>query len=269
MPNVAGVQFSRKQIDALAAYFQLSYDRKFALSTAISAHLALPGLRGFWPMSGVGTVGLALDMTGLGNHLVRTNDVDFGYDNLIPFAEYNGVDEYHSITDAVSGAAYDITGIEGYIKPAARGLTIGGLFQFDDAPGVAEYLISKWDAGADRSYVLWRQTDGTIKCSIRDPTPATTTATTIATTTTGIWYSCVGKFDTASGDVFVYLQGVEAVTAAAIASINLGAADFTIGASGVPSIYFDGRAAFCFVCAESLSKTWITTLHALLRALFE
>jgi hypothetical protein len=88
MPAAPAVQVSRKQIDAMAAYFQLSYDRKFALSTAISAHLALPGIRGFWPMSGVGTVGLALDMTGLGNHLVRTNDVDFSYDDLIPFAEY-------------------------------------------------------------------------------------------------------------------------------------------------------------------------------------
>jgi hypothetical protein len=270
MPAAPAVQVSRKQIDALAAYFQLSYDRKFALSTAISLHQVLPGMRGFWPMSGVGVAGEALDMSGLGNHLSRTNDVDFGLDQMVPFAVYNGTNEYHSITDAASGNAFDISGLETFIRSSDQGVTVGGLFKFDDDPPAAiEFLIGKWVGGAgNRSYLLRRNVDTTIRFEVYDGA-AVTFATTTATTTTATWYHIVGRLDVNSGDVFVYLDSAETITAAAVASINLGAADFAIGAGSGGAFFTDGRAAFCFVCVESLSKTWIITLHALLRALHE
>ncbi|GAG12488.1 unnamed protein product, partial [marine sediment metagenome] len=47
----------------------------------ISSYLALPGLRGFWPMSSVGVIagifGEAIDLQGLGNHLTRNGDPEF------------------------------------------------------------------------------------------------------------------------------------------------------------------------------------------------
>lgn len=249
-------QLNTQNINNLRPIFQPRDEPNFAWKSAVSATLALPGLRGFWPMSAVGVAGQAIDLQGLGNHLVR-NGGDFGYDGIVPLIDYNGVNEYHNITDAASANAFDVLGTEAYIEPVKQGLTIGGWFKFDDDPPAAfEHLIGKWAAAANRSYSLIRLVGTQIRFRIFDGA-ATTFATTTATTTSDTWYHCVGRFDTTLGDVFVYLNSVEVVTVVAVASINNGAADFTIAASSTPGDYLDGQASLCWICAASLSEAII------------
>lgn len=234
----------------------------------ISPFLALPGLRGFWPTSAAGTAGQAIDLQGLGNHLTRNNDVDFGYENLAPYCDYDGTNQWHSITDAASANAFDIVGTEGYILGTKQGLTLGGWFRFDDDPPAAfEHLIGKWATLANRSYELIRLAGTQLRFRVWDGA-AITFATTTITTTLATWYHCVGKFDTPSGDLSVYLNGVEFTTAAAVVSINPGDADFTIAATAVPGNYMDGQASLCWICAESLSSGIIQANYQQTRSAF-
>lgn len=251
-----------------SAYFSRPRIQEEAWRVAVSATLNLPGLRGFWPMSSVGVAGQAVDIQGLGNHLTRNNDADFSYDGFAPYCDYNGTNEYHNITDAASANAFDIFGTEAFIEGASQGLTCGGWFQFDDAPPAAqEFLIAKWTAGANRAYLLRRRTIMDIQFSVYDGV-AVVSNDTIATTTTGIWYHCAGRFDTTSGDVFAYLDGVESQTPAVFAAIVNSAADFTIGASGTPGNYLDGRASLCWLCAASLDPDTIMAHYQNTRAAY-
>ena len=60
-------QINRDQVVTwLASIFQRRYEPNFAWKSACSAHQALPGLRGFWPMSGYDDTGRATDLSGQG-----------------------------------------------------------------------------------------------------------------------------------------------------------------------------------------------------------
>lgn len=240
----------------------------------ISPFLAPTGVRAFYPMSAIGTAGEARDMGGSGAtyDLTRNGDPRFYYDGLVSLCDYDGTGDYHNFVD---NANFDIVGTETYILAAYRGLTVVGWFQFDDDPPAAtEYLIAKWDAGANRSYVLRRRTTTDIQFSIYDGA-AVDSIDTVATTGTSQWYFCAGRYEPGAGpaEIAVILKstGVNEVTvnAAGIpAALQNSAADFTIAASGTPGNYLDGRASRCAVYAAQLDNATLDSMFQQTRAAF-
>lgn len=246
---------------------------EFAPET-ISPFLALPGLRAFYPMSAIGTAGEARDLGGSGTtyDLTLNGNPRFYYDGLVPLCDYDGTGDYHSFVDNVN---FDILGTETYILAAYRGLTIGGWFEFDDDPPAAEeQLIAKWDAGANRAYTLRRRVGTDIQFSIYDGV-GVDSIDTVATTGTSQWYFCAGRYEPGAGPaeiaVFLKSENVNEIATNAVgipAALQNSGSDFTIGASGTPGSYLDGRASLCFVCVEQLSNAILDSLFQQTRAAF-
>lgn len=247
----------------LSADFQAKYDAAYHWSRACSQFLALPGLRGFWPMGAVGTAGQAQDLSSHDVHLTRNNGPDFLYDGLVPIIDYDGINEYHSHVDA---AVFDILGNEGYIDPTYQGLTLGGWFQFDDDPPAAtEHLMSKWDATPNRSYSLHRLAATTIQLYI-DDTVSTVTST--VTTTDDTWYFLWGRYRATTPDQSVGVNDTIVTAASVAAPITNSNAIFTIAASGSPGNYMDGRASLCWLCCQALSDGIVLSLYEHTKAMF-
>jgi len=82
--------------DVLDPTFQKRNEPNFSQESVSSMLLALPALRGCWPMSSVryASTSRATDISGQDNHLTSVNTVDFGYDNFIPYAEFDGTNQY-------------------------------------------------------------------------------------------------------------------------------------------------------------------------------
>ena len=140
-------QRNPEMVNLLRADFQGRYEPNFAWVNAISAGLALPALRAFWPMSSAdyAAASRARDIAGSGYHLTPTNTIQFVHANLYFYASFGGTNEYLSRADGGAANWADITGTEGYIPSGQRGLTLGGWFWFDDTPPPAaqEILIGK------------------------------------------------------------------------------------------------------------------------------
>lgn len=260
-------QRNDEQMDLLRSEFQARYEPNFAWKSACSAVQALPGLRAFYPMSAVGTAGQARDLGGSGAtyDLTNNNVADFGYDQLVPYCDYDGTDQYHSFVD---NANFDILGNEAYIEAVYRGLTIGGWFKFrDDPPAADEYLIAKWTATPNRAYRLHRRVATTVRFTV-DDTVVFVTST--VTTTSGVWYFLWGRYNPGAGEMSVGVNEAIVTLAAGVpgAPITNSNADFTIAASGVPGNYMDGRASLCFVCVEQLSDAILNAIFQQTRAMY-
>jgi len=94
MPAISTQDRNSAQVALLSADFQNRYEPNFALANAVSTYMALPGLRGFWPMSGMAyTEPRCRDPSGNGNHLITNNTPQFGYDNLRPIVDLDGVNQ--------------------------------------------------------------------------------------------------------------------------------------------------------------------------------
>ena len=146
-------------VDILRADFQARYEPNFAWGNTVSNHLALPGLRAFWPMSSVDQTAAARarDLSGIGNHLADNNTCDFAYSGLYPYVSFDGVNQYLNKADGGAGAWADIIGTEAYIAVPQQGLSMGGWFYPAAFPGAGEHgLMSKWDDNAvnQRGYKL-------------------------------------------------------------------------------------------------------------------
>ena len=240
----------------------------------ISSYLALPGLRGFWPMSSVGRVGAvvgqAVDLQGLGNHLIRFEDPVFNHVGLAPYCDYSGAaDCDHKITDAASGGAFDIIGDEVYIAGAVQGLTIGGWFYFDRLTQ-EEDLIGKWGGFGNYSYLVRKLASDDVVFQVSDNGVAIIPSPTFAVAQS-TWHFVVGVFSPsgANNEVRIHRDGDIASNAAGIATLNLNDIEFEISGSdrGRQNI-LDGRASLCFVCAEAASRSIVGALYQQTRSVF-
>jgi hypothetical protein len=247
-----------------------SVESTFDMRT-LAAFLQLPGLRGFWPMSSIGVAGQAIDLQGLGNHLTLNGNPLFNYSGLIPYCDYDGTGDFHSITDAASGNAFDILGNESYIDTGVQGLTVGGWFYFDRNTN-AEALIAKADGvvNANRNYDLFYRGDAG-----GDPAQFNVANGAVAYTVTGIttiptatWTFIAGRF-IPSTSVDVFTNSIIATNAVAIpATINNSTADLNIAARNGGSL-LDGRASMCFICTVSLGNVLLRSLYNQTRQLFQ
>lgn len=252
--------------DLLSSEFQPRNEANFAWKSAASVPLMFTGLRGFWPMSAVGTNGEAIDLSGLGVNLGRNGDPDFQYVNLIPLCNYNGTTDYHSIAD---NAAHDITGAEVYVGTTFRGLVLGGWVYFDGAAAGTEAVVSKWNAGANqRAYRIIRTAAGTIQAQVSTDGTAVTTVTSAGTVGAGIWTHLVLRF-IPSTELSIFINNEETLLAAAIpASIFNSSADFVIAGVHGGAALLDGRVHGVALGASALSDAIIFSWFEQTRAMF-
>jgi len=259
-------QLNPEMVDGLRGIFQARYEPNFAWSSACAQHLALPGLRGFWPMSILNSVGSALDPSGNGRTLTLAGNTYFSYDALAPYAYYDGAGDWHLRADE---AALDITATETYIQAGVRGLTMG-CWCYSETTGTAEALMSKWETVAnDRSYMLDVTAGDLFQANVSAlGTAASSAANTHAATprTANTWYHVIMRFKPTVLDIIV--NGNIDTAAVAPAAIFSGAADFYIGAYDPGTNPFQGRVSLAFLCAAYLSDAQLFALYHHTRAMF-
>lgn len=229
-------------------------------ATAISAILALPQLRAFWPMSSVDESENVYDISGQGRTLSPQTNPSFGTAGpaqLTPYLLLNG-SHYMSRADE---AGLDITGT----------LTIGGWF-YRDVGGTTQGLISKWINGGDqRSYRLVLGSGNALTFTVcSDGTSATTTGIgSSSNTPEAAWFFGAGRY-TPSTEVAVFLNTTKTTNLTSVpSSIFSGTGDFFLGAiGGAGSNLLDGRIALPFVSAAALTDQTLLELFHTTRTLF-
>jgi hypothetical protein len=245
-----------RQIDQIQQTLDgLNHPEKSHWDAVMSSYLGLPGLRGFWPMSGLNTSGDIIDFSGHGLDLSLNGDPDV-----------NLFGDYYSRADE---ALLDITGTDTGVNSAIQGLTLGCWFYTTDiTPATIEFFFSKWKGvNTFRSYLLDVQTSGLLLFGISDDGISATTVT-IADAQDATWHFLAGRF-VPSTSIDIYLDKSKATNTTSIpASIYAGIAPLTIGANATPDRYFAGRIALPFLCAAALSDEVVRHLYQVSRGLF-
>lgn len=246
-------------ITAKEADFQRRYEPNFAWKSACSVFQALPGLRGFWPMSGFDSGGDATDLGGLAHHLTYNGSPTYNYSGLAPYIDMvPGTADYLSHLDH---ADFDILGTETYIAGVAQGLTVGGWFWTDDNT-ITQGLFTKGNAAAaTSSYELYLNNAGTPDLIFRVSTGAAyITSTLVSVFTQSAWSFCVGRF-IPSTEVKVWFNSTPAIQLIGVpAALPNTAQPLIVGAFATPILHLDGRASMCFLCAAALPDSTILSI---------
>lgn len=259
-----------EQVALLAADFQQRYESSFAWRTACSMIQALPGLRGFWPMSAISSAGNAFDQSGNARTLTYNGNPTYDYDGLAPYIRFDGAGDYLSRTDE---AGLDITGTETYVAAGHRGLTLGGWFRPEDNAS-ADVLMCKYGAIGHYSYLLYARGDianDPVLFYISDDGTNIDNVTSASGYTVNEWQFIAGRFnDSDTGEEqAVWINDEKTTDTTAMASINNSASDFCIGASSTGGALYTGRASMCFLCAAALADATIWAIYQHTRALFK
>lgn len=258
----------QKQIDNLVEPEVESASDK--ATKTIALFQLIPGLVGFWPMSSVQrSTGNAYDLSGQGRTLTYNGNPTFSiYNNLTPYVDLDGTGDYLSRADETD---LDILGTETVYASSNRGLTMGGWFWFDDAPGATETMMSKFTSAPAVSYYLERITGGQIMAVVSgDGTFVNAkTATSSVTPSTGSWFFCAGRYiPSTSLSVFLNSHTPVTNTTAIPASIFNSSAPFQISGFNSANQVMDGRASLCFLSANALPDAWISRLYRQSKGLF-
>ena len=223
----------------------------------ISPFLALPLLRGFWPMSSTWNAGGSVDLSVQGRSLTYNGNPTYNCDGLVPYIDLDGTGDFLNRADE---PALDILGTEAWVAAAAQGLTIGCWTQTSVA-ATAQSIFGKWNTvGDNRSYELVTTAADRFQFQI---TNLGTLADVDAITDSvdydvDEWYFIVGRFEpNAAGGAAIYIDvnGRTTTLAAGIpASLFNSNADLVIGASdnGAADLY-TGYVSLAFLCASCLS----------------
>lgn len=273
MPNdkVKKNDMLMQQMDSL---FRRTYSPLYAWADAVSAHLMLPGLRGFWPMSAVGdsvsgTNSLVTDLSGQGRHLTNNGVALGSYSGLAPYYNFDGTNDYLARADE---AGLDILGTETYIASGLRGLTFGGWFQVAAInPANTKGFIAKWVPGTnDRSYAMILPVGtATPQFVISSTGLGTTSIVTAPTISTATFYHLVCRFDPGT-QVSIFVDGEPTNAVSADAAVFNSAANLNIMAydNGLATTRNTGYASLCFLSTCYLSDTIIKSIYHSTRALF-
>jgi hypothetical protein len=261
---VQGQPINSQQTDGNSAQFQRRWEAGFAWTSACGAMLALPGLRGFWPMSAFDGGGGANDYSGQARTLTYNGNPTYNYSGLAPYIDLDGTGDYLSRVDEVGTS---IVGTETYVAAGIRGLTIGGWFNLDSV-ALGPALIGKWGVtAASGAYMIFLVANNTLQFLIEDAAGATDGVN--ATVQTSLWYHIVGRY-IPSLQIDIWVDGIATINAVGIpAALRDNAIDFRIGAYGAPvGNYMDGRASMCFLCTTALSDAHIMALYHKTKALY-
>jgi len=255
-------------VDLLRADFQARSEPNFAWKSAVSSLLALPGIRGVWPMSSFDSAGNAYDMSGQARTLTYNGNPLYNYSNLAPYIQFDGTGDRLTRADE---AGLDITGTESYVAPVANGLTMLGWFYvtaFDVAAN--DGLFSKWiTAGNLRSYLLYIPTPASqIATFVISTDGIATVAVSTTTISIGRWYFIASRF-VPSTSLDIWLNGTKTTNAVGIpASIFNSTSLLEIGSMQNGANPFNGRASMCALCATALSDAIIGTLYQQMRTMY-
>lgn len=229
-----------------------------AWSSAIGAHLMIPGLRCFWPMSVKPNSFSVNDLSGNDISLTINGTVSLRNEGLVPAARFFGSGYLQKADDSI----FDSTGI-----------VLGGWFYFDSAASSQTTLMSKRGTGTGQiSFQLYRTTNG--RPSVLISKDGTNSVATNATNpvTTG-WYHIVASHRATDGTLQIYVDGVrKAVNVGANYTIFSSTAPFQINGFNGSNGLFSGAASLCFFAgSESTTvdnQTLIQSLYESTRALF-
>jgi hypothetical protein len=235
------------------------------LANAIGAHLAIPSLRGFWPMSGASEGASTFNLIGWPPRTLTNNGYALGMTgSLLP---------YVTLSAASSQYLYraDEAGLRG--SNAYGGWTWGGWFKFASFPGAGltmglmgkdggalascEYGLRLSESGGTY-YLLSVISNGAAYLS----SPGFTTGYAI-----GTWHHIIGRWISATS-LDIFLDGVKQSNVAGLPVNLLGAgANFEIGALAGAS-FINGATTFGFLAGYPLSDAHIGWLHAITAPLF-
>lgn len=257
-----------EMVELLRPDFQARYEPNFALVNACALHQAIPGLRGFWPLSSVDNTGAAYDLSGQTRTLTYNGNPAYGISGLAPYCDFDGTGDYLSRADE---AGLDILGTETIFPTALRGLTFGGWFQIDTLAGGTDGLIGKWNDNAvnQRSYLLdFNTTTNVIRFQLSTDGTAIVSVSSAAVAA-ATWLHCIARFDP-STELALWVNGVKTTNLVAIpasvfnstAQLNIGA--YSNGASGL----LEGWASMCFLSSAFLPDVWAGVLFEQTRALY-
>lgn len=257
-------------INMTSGDLQLRRESSFSWKTACSLFQALPGLRGFWPMSAFESGGDCFDQSGNSRTLTYNGSPVYNYDSLAPYIRFDSTNvDYLSRADE---AGLDILGSEAYV--GTPGLTLGGWFRPEDVT-VDMGLITKWGAVGNYSYFL--QSAGT---AAGDPArfwmsnDGTNTSNVSSTSSIAVneWQFIAGRFN--DGDVgaelAVWLNDEIDTAATGRNAIFNGNGPLNIGSeNNGNSNLMTGKASMCFLCAAALSDAAVWAIYQHTRALFK
>lgn len=247
-----------------------------AYSVSIGMIRMFPGLVGLWTGSGINEGTKAMDLSGNGLHLTKNGGVfssNFVLWPNLPHFSFSGTNGYLSHNDDNS---LDITGSEALFAGSLRGVTLGGWWYFDDAAGGnVEFMMGKSSLSSeDTNYRLQRNTASNgggahISCGDGSTDYHLDSAIELTSDT---WHFVAGRIDP-SATLDLFTNGTwERTFSSPSAPIATNSDPFSIGAyagSGGPSLFLDGRASFCFLCAADVPDAFIETFYQQSRWLFE
>ena len=235
----------------------------------VGIYLALPGLRGFWPMSTVNESGNAYDLSGQGRTLTYTGNPTYNYDGFAPYVDLDGTGDYLTRGDE---AGLDITGTEATVAAAVNGLTMGGWFWVDAFTVGQNYgFMGKSNTSGDqRGYLLYIGESGVYAGTVSNSgTVATTVTIAGSAIVTGGWEFLTMRF-TPSTELALFVGDLKYTNTTSVpASIYGSSEDFQIGAFNAGTYNLDGRASMCFLSDMLLSDDIILALYGNTRALFD
>lgn len=258
---------------------QYIISRQVARETIFSRFSNLPGSVGFWPMGTIQpSTGNVADLSGHGRTLTFNGNPTFNiYGGLVPYIDLDGSGDYLSRADETD---LDLTGAETIYAPNVRGITWGGWFWLDTLSGgtIRGLMTKNVTTGNQRGYLL--------ALSSADGFVTTISSNGIATTgidgpaaRTNRWYFVVARFvPQRSVDLYVGDPNAEAPndwiktsTTTSIPSANFAnTAPFEIGrVNTAAGSVMDGRATFCFLCANALSDDLLEMLFRQSAILFK
>lgn len=255
-----------EMIDILRPDFQPRKEPNFAWKSVCAQFQALPGLRGFWPMSSFNEAGNAYDMSEQGRILTYNGNPTYNHVALIPYIDLDGVGDFLSRGDE---AGLDIRGNEAYVAVAAQGLTIGGWFYLE-RDATLEALMGKWNAGAgQRAYLLDKDAADQIRMHVSLNGVADTLVPLAGAFVQNTWHFIAGTYD--PGNLIrIYVNGAYADLAAAIpATIVNSTADFNIGAQDNGTVnLLQGNTSMDFLCAQYLELHFLDAMFHQSRTMF-
>lgn len=231
-----------------------------AWGDVINTHLLIPQLRGFWPYSSVDESGNVYDLSGQGRTLANNGSTAFGQQLLVPYADFDGSNDYFSRTDE---AGFDIT----------TTITFGGWFYLNNLSSKMG-LMGKWEATGNQQSYLLMLTDSPVgeiyaRASMNGAAIAITSN--FGTVAAQTWFHAVFTGSVQAGPVYEvepYLNGSSTGnTSASGSSLHSGTADFRVGRFDSGN-YLNGRAALCFLSAAQLSGDYIFGLYESSKQLF-
>lgn len=209
----------------------------FALGRTVGTFLALPGLRGFWPMSVVGSTGQVNDISTTGLHLTNNNSVGFGLHPLIPYATFNGTTQRLSRATEANLAVTGVVSMASWVRLDNPG------------NGLVEVVCGKKGNATNRAYFIEKAANGSITANISADGSTVKTVTSTVTILEDTWYFVCLSFNP-STSLSITVNGTTTTSATSIpASIFNTAVDFTIGASGEVDEYLDGDISFTALSA--------------------